>query len=495
MFDAGRRPSGRLFYSLVAVVMIAGSGRTAFGAAPVPQSGPATTTIADTVYLADGSRAQGSLIITWPAFLTVSGAAVAGGTTTTTLGTNGALSVALVPNAGATPAGMYYTVVYQLGPAEVRTEYWMVPTTSPANLAAVRTTPGSGVAAQPVSAQYVNSALATKANDNAVVHLSGTETISGAKTFAAAPSVPAPTSTGQVANKAYVDQSVSNLGSGNFLPTAGGTMTGPITLPASASYVTQLVGSLSNGGECSIASSTSLDFYPQYVPALNTLIVATYRGTGRAVAEVVNSASVVDLQNGADNGVRGIVRTMKTPSARTQADCENAALAILDDAGGPAWTGTYEIWSDFLPGGAADIFPGDALAVNVASRSAAFTAIVRSVSIDLVDLANDRGMYSIEFADDLAAPLALQDVSSATTVPLQGLPIRLSTSQVGSYYVASLTDAQITQVTSTSVQVDAGIVPGMVMASKCGRTIIAGGYRTTGICWGALALRRSVWHG
>jgi hypothetical protein len=134
---------------------------------------------------------------------------------------------------------VYYTVVYQLGPGEVRTEYWMVPTTSPANLAAVRTTPGSGVAGQPVSIQYVNSGLATKANDSAVVHLSGTETISGAKTFSAAPNVPAPTSTGQVANKAYVDQSVSNAGGGNFLPTAGGTMTGPINLPANPASALQ----------------------------------------------------------------------------------------------------------------------------------------------------------------------------------------------------------------------------------------------------------------
>ena len=98
---------------------------------------------------------------------------MAGGTTTTTLGANGALSVALVPNTGATPAGAYYTVVYQLGPGEVRTEFWVVPTTSPANLATVRTTPGSGVAGQPVSMQYVNSELATKANDSAVVHLNG----------------------------------------------------------------------------------------------------------------------------------------------------------------------------------------------------------------------------------------------------------------------------------------------------------------------------------
>ncbi len=239
MLDAGRRPMGRLFCWLAAGLTMTGFGLTAFGAAPVPQSGPATTTIADTVYLADGSTAQGNLIIIWPAFLTASGAAVAGGTTSTTLGTNGALSVALVPNAGATPAGSYYVVVYQLGPGEVRTEFWVVPTTSPANLAAVRTTPGSGVAAQPASMQYVNSELATKANDSAVVHLSGAETISGAKTFAAAPSVPAPTSTGQVANKAYVDQSISNAGAGNYLPTAGGTMTGPINLPSNPSSALQ----------------------------------------------------------------------------------------------------------------------------------------------------------------------------------------------------------------------------------------------------------------
>ena len=190
MFDAGCRPLGRLFYSLVAVMMISGPGMLAGGAAPVPQSRPATTTIADMVSLADGSKAKGNLVITWPVFLTASGAAVAGGTTTTTLGANGALNVALVSNASASPAGVYYTVVYQLGPGDVRTEYWVVPTTSPANLAAVRTTPGSGIAVQPVSMQYVNSELATKANDSAVVHLNGSETISGVKTLTAAPTIP-----------------------------------------------------------------------------------------------------------------------------------------------------------------------------------------------------------------------------------------------------------------------------------------------------------------
>jgi hypothetical protein len=232
MRDASRRPLGRLFHWAVTATMALGFAAQAHGAAPVPQSGN-TTTVADTVYMADGTPASGILIITWPAFETASGTAVAGGTTSVTLGTNGALSVALEPNAGATPAGVYYTVVYQLQPSEVKTEYWVVPvSTSPVTLATVRATPGSGAAAQPVSTQYVNTQLALKANDDAVVHLAGSETITGVKSFDAVPNVPTPVNPGDVANKSYVDQSVANVGAGSFLPLAGGAMTGPITLPA-----------------------------------------------------------------------------------------------------------------------------------------------------------------------------------------------------------------------------------------------------------------------
>jgi len=224
-------------------------------------------------------------------------------------------------------------------------------------------------------------------------------------------------------------------------------------------YVTELVGALSDGGECAIVSSTTLDFYPQYVPPLNTLIVASYRGWGRAVAQVANAASIASLANGTDNGVRGEVRMLKAPSARAQADCENAAVAILDDAVGAAWSGTYQTWSDFLPGGARDIFPGDAVAVNAPSQRAEFDAIVRTVGIELMDPAGDRGVYTIEFANDAAAPLAYEDAASATLIPLQDAPVRLTTIQVGAYSLASLTNAQVTQVTSTTVQVDAGMAP------------------------------------
>jgi hypothetical protein len=201
------RPAGRLFYLVLAMTTCIwnigasvgvgvpaadpGTGSSpaakptadpeSRAASPSPQSAPALTSVIDTVYLASGSPAAGTLVITWPAFTTAGGTAVAPGELDVTLGANGALDVQLMPNAGATPANVYYTVVYQLQPNEVRTEYWVVPTTSPVTLAQVRTTPGSGTAAQPVSMQYVNTALAAKANDNAVVHLAGTETVTGTK--------------------------------------------------------------------------------------------------------------------------------------------------------------------------------------------------------------------------------------------------------------------------------------------------------------------------
>lgn len=241
-------------------------------------------------------------------------------------------------------------------------------------------------------------------------------------------------------------------------------------------YLTQLIGSIANGAQCQVVSSTSLDFNAQSIPPLNTLIVVSYRGRGPAVAEVVNNASVASLTNGADDGRRGVMKKLKAPSTRTQADCENAALAILDDGVKAAWVGKYQTWSNFLPGGASDIFPGDALTVSAPSRGATFSAIVRKVTIELADPAGDRGIYTVEFANDLAETLALEEAGSPTAVPLQDLPVQLSTGQVGTYYLPNLIDAQIIQVSSTTVQVDAGMAP----PTGWGIEVRAHDY-----CWGA----------
>lgn len=103
--------------------------------------------------------------------------------------------------------------------------------------------------------------------------------------------------------------------------------------------------------------------------------------------------------------------------------------------------------------------------MNIPSQNAAFSAIVRAVSIDVVDPADDRGTYVIEFGNDLSLSLAMQDGLSSTAIPVGDI-VRLSTTQVGTYYLPNLTDAQIPQVTSTTVPVDVGMALGSAYAME-----------------------------
>lgn len=195
----------RLFYCLVSLL---------FAVRLAHATGPQTTSVSDVVYRADSTPAAGTLVISWPAFASADNFAVAAGSMSLTIGPGGAVTVALVPNAGATPAGAYYKVVYQLDDGSTSTEFWSVPSTSPTTIAAIRSVvvPAT-VAAQFVSKSYVDSAVAGKAADTAVVHLSGSESVSGAKTFTVAPSVPTPVNSTDAANKSYVD-SVAGAGGG-----------------------------------------------------------------------------------------------------------------------------------------------------------------------------------------------------------------------------------------------------------------------------------------
>lgn len=199
---------------------------------------PATSTVSDTVYRADGTLAGGTLLISWPTFSTSTGQAVAAGKKSVTLGPGGALSVALVPNA----VGTFYTVVYQLDDGTVKTEYWTVTSTSPTTIAAIRTILGSGNSAvPPASQQYVEALVASKANDAVVVHKRGSETIVGVKQISAPPNVPTPVQPADAVNKAYVDSAIGGTGGGPFVSRAGDTMTGPLQLPAEKSEIRRSV--------------------------------------------------------------------------------------------------------------------------------------------------------------------------------------------------------------------------------------------------------------
>src|SRR5437016_10630171 len=133
------RLQGRLFCLLLCVLA---------GLVSQAQS-PATTTISDTVYRADGTPAAGTLLISWPTFSTASGQAVASGTTSVTLGTGGALSVPLVPTPAAEPTKTFITVAYHFTAGTLRPDFWSAGTRPPTTFAALGTRPGPGSSAGP----------------------------------------------------------------------------------------------------------------------------------------------------------------------------------------------------------------------------------------------------------------------------------------------------------------------------------------------------------
>jgi len=187
---------------------------------PVPVNAQVTTTtVQGTVYRADGSAATGTVLVSWPAFSTATNQAVAAGTKTAKIGPDGFLSVNLAPNQGAYPSGSYYTVVYHLNDGTVSKEYWTVPATTTAAIAAVRAQLApSTVAVQPVGKSYVDTSIAAITGN--YLPLSG-----GALTGALV--LPGdPTASSQAATKHYADALASTE-----LSLAGGTLSGTLNVP------------------------------------------------------------------------------------------------------------------------------------------------------------------------------------------------------------------------------------------------------------------------
>ncbi|KAA6456056.1 hypothetical protein DYQ86_26645 [Acidobacteria bacterium AB60] len=184
-----------------------------------------TTTVQGTVYLASGAPASGSLQLSWPAFTTAANQAVAAGRLNAAIGADGFVSVKLAPNAGATPAGLYYTAVYHLSDGATSTEYWVVPAAAQASLAAVRATVmPAAQAVQAVSKTYVDQTVAQAIGSQLTAsggNLTGPLYLNGD------PSAPT-----QAATKRYVDNQL-----GQALSVNGGAATGALTaLQLGAAY-------------------------------------------------------------------------------------------------------------------------------------------------------------------------------------------------------------------------------------------------------------------
>lgn len=175
------------------------------------------TLVSDAVRTAQGTAAQGTVLISWPAFTSASGVAVQKGSTSVKLLGDGTLRVSLQPNAGANPVGSFYTAVYHLSDGTVTREYWQVPLSASAvSLQQVRTSVlPSTVAVQTVSKQYVDQAIAratiagaAPADGSPYVEKAG-DTMTGPLLLSGDPATAL-----QAANKSYVDASTTAVQAG-----------------------------------------------------------------------------------------------------------------------------------------------------------------------------------------------------------------------------------------------------------------------------------------
>ena len=247
----------------------------AMGPAALPQV--TTTTVADTIYRADGSVAGGTVVISWPEFSTATGQAVSGGSVSATIGAAGSFSVQLAPNAGSNPMGSYYTVVYHLNDGSVSKEYWVVPVSaSPVAISAIRSTvmPLS-VAQNTVSKSYVDQAIAnaltggtTPQDGTGYVRTTG-DTMTGPLILPGDP-----VSTNAAADKHYVDTSVQQVASGLGQKVS--------LLPQTTQVVAQPTGS-----ELNVNELNGVEYATQYV-------------TGQGNNGVANAASNADCSSGCE---------------------------------------------------------------------------------------------------------------------------------------------------------------------------------------------------
>jgi len=224
---------------------------------------------------------------------------------------------------------------------------------------------------------------------------------------------------------------LTNLGSGWVVST-----------PANGGAYTRRVGTTAQAAECELLRTGKLTFYTGYAPAAGERIAVSYRTVGRAVGRAVNASSQQALGRAAWMG------TVTSPPARCSADCRNAAGALAQAAASASglWAGEFRGTSLDL---AADVWPGDALALNAPSCGLNAQLVVRTVKLSYKASVPDVVHYAVAFANDWADDLAIK--TSATVPANAWLP-----AVAGLTPAANLNALTVTAIGGGTVTINAG---------------------------------------
>ncbi|MGA9587692.1 MAG: hypothetical protein WBQ95_20350, partial [Terracidiphilus sp.] len=205
---------------------------------------------------------------------------------------------------------------------------------------------------------------------------------------------------------------LTNLGSGWVVAT-----------PTNGSPATRRIGTTAQAAECCVESTGKLIFYTGFAPLVGEQIAVSYRAVGRALGRAINAASQLALAQAGLPSISAWIGSVTNPAPRSSQDCRNAALALGQAAASVSalWSGTYVCAGADLN---ADVWPGDALALNALSANLVAQVIVRSVKLTYRASYPDVVQYAINFANDWADDLAIQ---TSVTVPADAwLPAPIS---------------------------------------------------------------------
>ncbi len=251
---------------------------------------------------------------------------------------------------------------------------------------------------------------------------------------------------------------------GSVSVTRAGSLWVVSTLP-DGTLQTRLVGVAGQGVDC-VASYGSgggngaagkITFLAGRVPVAGERVTVSYRSERRSIARLADAASVASEAVNSAPGTCRWLGKVTAPVARSSADCESAAQAVLAFASSrtAAAAGTYSLVNP-----AQDIWPGDVLAITSAGVTSSL--LVRSVVVQDGSATPEVLRYKVAFANDWATEWAAgmglklsDEIAADAWLPNSPQTASGSAGQV----LANLQQLTVTSMTGTALQVDAGMAP------------------------------------
>lgn len=241
--------------------------------------------------------------------------------------------------------------------------------------------------------------------------------------------------------------------------TRPGTLWVVSTLP-SGTLQTRLIGVSGQGVDCTAAYGSEagmpakITFLAGRVPVAGERVTVYYRNQRRSVARLASASSIASETSANDPGTSRWLGAVLEPPARSTADCEAAAQAVLAFATSrsAAIAGTYVAVNP-----SQDIWPGDVLSIT--SDGVTTSVLVRSVVAQDCHAKPEVIEYRIAFANDWATEWA------------DGIGLKLSERIAADAWFPSVAEAApeqvlanlqqlaVTNLTTTTLQIDAGTAP------------------------------------